>query len=467
MTDDRHLALSTTVRVGRVSRIAVGRRWILQNRNEALSLEMLGTVKLAQFTERRIEIHQFDQGLAVSGNRLHSRMTNDQGNPRVTLEIGVLAPTGMVPQFPTVVGPEHDNRVFRSTGFFESIKQHADIPVGVAHTGVIAMNQPLAQGNRKLFGCAGQWNVAVGPEFTGIHIPCVPGITGRHPRVVGQCKAVSLVQVPVLFRGHEWKVRLGEANSQKEWLSGCGKLLEPGGSNSRTVAVKVIPIRNVGRFGGRPASPAIPFSSVLQTRRIPILLAAHLDPLGPVVRVNSRAHFSVVDLPQANRRVTIALEMLIERDDFCPARSPIGDVKRPFPSELGVKAGHQGNPTGPTDRLIAIGPVELETGRSQAVDIGRLGTSAITPQFRPQIVNRDEEDIRSRRTRFLLTGKRLRETIGNEDQDYERQSSHREVRSCSVRANSKNTRPSLSRNPALSLSGRVSPWTVSNRNVLG
>ena len=82
---------------------------------------------------------------------------------------------------------------------------------------------------------------------------------------------------PSIFWGPRREGRLGEANSQNEWLSGSRKFLAPVRSNSRPVAVEVIPIRNIGRFGGRSTFSTIPFSTVLQTRWVSIDMVVMTD----------------------------------------------------------------------------------------------------------------------------------------------------------------------------------------------
>ena len=101
----------------------------------------------------------------------------------------------------------------------------------------------------------------------------------------------------------------------------------------------------------------------------------------------------MIDLAQADRGVAVLGEVLVERDGCGPAFPPAGDVVGPFTGVFGIKARHQRHATGAADGLVAVGPVEFQTRCGQAVEVRCDGPSAVAAQFRPQVIDCDEQDV--------------------------------------------------------------------------
>jgi hypothetical protein len=59
-----------------------------------------------------------------------------------------------------------------------------------------------------------------------------------------------------------------------------------------------------------------------------------------------------------------------------------------------MPAGEHAGPRWIAERELAIGPLEADSCRGQAVDAGRLDELvAIAAQFRPQVIDGDKEDV--------------------------------------------------------------------------
>ena len=118
----------------------------------------------------------------------------------------------MVAQLPAVVAPENDDGVIGKTLMVERVEQSADLGVGIADAGVVAVSQRLGKVGRN--GVAFR-HVGVGVQLTVV----MPGKgRGAVGQVVDQRQGnfLRVVQVPVFLRRDERQMRLEKADGKEE-----------------------------------------------------------------------------------------------------------------------------------------------------------------------------------------------------------------------------------------------------------
>ena len=143
-----------------------------------------------------------------------ARRFDDQRGVHRGLEAAVLAPECMLAQVPAVVAPKYDDCVVGQAEAVELVEQLADLGVGIAHAGVIAVNQIAGRiiGERA-FGR----NLGIGPQFSR----CVDRFIGRILRTVigcGKLNLLAIVEVPVFLRGNKRQVRFEKSDGQEKRL---------------------------------------------------------------------------------------------------------------------------------------------------------------------------------------------------------------------------------------------------------
>ena len=119
-----------------------------------------------------------------------------------------------------------------------------------------------------------------------------------------------------------------------------------------------------------------------------------VDPLVPVFGIHPGSGMSVVNLTQPDRAIAVVLEMLVEGEDVRVPLAPSADVKSLLLGQGGIKTSHDGKPGGSADRLLTVSPSEKHTRFGQQVDVGCLDSGGIGTQFRAEIVDGEEENVR-------------------------------------------------------------------------
>src|SRR5439155_3955556 len=104
-------------------------------------------------------------------------------------------------------------------------------------------------------------------------------------------------------------------------------------------------------------------------------------------------HAVVEDLARPDRRVALRAEMLGKGDDvgqvLPEVRGVLLDARR-----VGPPAGHEGRSARVAERILAVGAVEPDPSRRQAVDVRRPDERmAIAADAIVEIVRGDKEDI--------------------------------------------------------------------------
>jgi len=117
------------------------RLWVLQNRHQKLSHQMLWEVLHAgQFQQGRVDVQAGDQRRSPHAVR-HTWPEHEHGDPYGFLVHRDLIAQAVAAQVIPVVGEEYDDRVFKDAQRFESRDQLPDLMVKVADYGVISANE--------------------------------------------------------------------------------------------------------------------------------------------------------------------------------------------------------------------------------------------------------------------------------------------------------------------------------------
>jgi hypothetical protein len=101
----------------------------------------------------------------------------------------------------------------------------------------------------------------------------------------------------------------------------------------------------------------------------------------------------VEDLADVDRRVAVCAEVLRECDDVrhgvAEERIDVLDLQR-----IGPQAGQQARSRRTADGVPAIGPIETNAARRQAIDPRAMNVrDAVAAQLRPEVVHGEEQDI--------------------------------------------------------------------------
>ena len=113
---------------------------LLHQRDEAAALQVVGKRQTGKFAQGRVDVDELSQSRRLFAT-VDPRGLDDQRGVHRRLETAVLAPEGMLAQVPAVVAPQDDNRVVAQIQPIKFVQQLANLGVGVAHTGVIAVDE--------------------------------------------------------------------------------------------------------------------------------------------------------------------------------------------------------------------------------------------------------------------------------------------------------------------------------------
>ena len=107
-----------------------------------------------------------------------------------------------------MIAPEHDDGVFREAELIERGEEFADLRVGVAHAGVVAVTQGARGGRVEVLVLR---HVAVTAEFA-MTVVGVLGDAFHALTIVVEFEGCGIVEVPITLRGIERQVRLEKAH---------------------------------------------------------------------------------------------------------------------------------------------------------------------------------------------------------------------------------------------------------------
>ena len=114
----------------------------------------------------------------------------------------------------------------------------------------------------------------------------------------------------------------------------------------------------------------------------------------------------VIDLADARREVSVALEHLRQREHIGQYRPEIG-LQLVNARGIGPKTRQQRNPARTAQRKLVVGAIESHTARGQPIEVRRLHhRMTVDPHVVVEIVGHDDENVR--RATCLLGERRLR-----------------------------------------------------------
>src|SRR6476660_3093978 len=85
--------------------------WIVEEPLRAYTLQMLGLAQIGQIAQCWIDVNELDKRGGAVASCFCTWNRNQQGSVGVVFHIAVLAPTGVLAEFPAVIAPENDDRV--------------------------------------------------------------------------------------------------------------------------------------------------------------------------------------------------------------------------------------------------------------------------------------------------------------------------------------------------------------------
>ena len=204
---------------------------------------------------------------------------------------------------------------------------------------------------------------------------------------------LPVVKVPIFLRGAKGKVGFLESNCEKEG-GGIFSIFPQG--LFRLPADQSIHVGLVGHFRAfRCASLQSLALEVLLRRiaefRITVDVVDRID--APGNRILRRGTAAMQDLPDRPGMVTVLLEQLREGDRIGNGLPEVG-TQVPYPDRVRTTAGHQRETGRAANGQLTIRPLEKNALSGELVQVrGDCGLVAIATQGRPQIIDRDKQDV--------------------------------------------------------------------------
>jgi len=115
---------------------------IRQQRFETSSFHVFRNVDSRDTASCGAKIHEFDHGIALPPSGRHSRDTHQHGNLSVDIAVSLLAPTAMLPPFPTVIFPHNDKRTFVEPQISGPVDRCSNTSIHETNRGIVPVFQP-------------------------------------------------------------------------------------------------------------------------------------------------------------------------------------------------------------------------------------------------------------------------------------------------------------------------------------
>ena len=301
----------------------------------------------------------------------------------------------MIAKFPAVVAPEDDDGAVREAFFVQRIKEDAKVGVGIADGGVIAVTNLRCEFRRQrrerevlIFAR----HVGVGPEFAAIAVSDVGGSTDGEG-AGGVRNGLGVVEIPILLRGNERQVGLGNTDRQEEGLVLLFELSEGFSRQTHGLAVSIKIIGNIPGFEGHA------LALVLGVFLYDVGLGRGLGVgFGFGGHPRCRPGRLIVETAMENLthtlgEVTVLFEVLADGLDVWQCDAEVR-LQVPDAGSVGTFAGHDRRARGGAHGLLAISAVEHHAAFGEAVEVRRFDDGvAVAAQLRAQVIDGDEQDV--------------------------------------------------------------------------
>ena len=308
----------------------------------------------------------------------------------------MLTPHAVVAEVPAVIAPENDDRIFRETGFVEGGHDLAELGVHVTRRGIVAVDEAAREFVVERV-VAGRDAVVVA-EFAA-ELWRVVGSAFGSGQAGGLREFGGIVEVPVFFRRDEGEVGFEETDAHEERFARGGGGFEACDGFGGDLSVGVEIVGDVGGFdggavgflGGFFLRSGLGGRGIFGEGVLRGLRAKMRD--GPRGGVFEVAVTDVEEFAHRFRAVAGGAEILWERDGVGTRGA---EVCREIvdPERLWAKAREEGVAGRRADGLVAIGAVEAQGARGEAVDVrGFRIRVAVAAEDGFEVVDADEEDV--------------------------------------------------------------------------
>ena len=177
--------------------------------NQACSIESRRTRKTAQIHKRWKQVHQLGKRFCARATGFSSRRRDHARDPRIQFKVGCFSPERMFAQVISVIAQKHDGRALRNPRSVQRLEHLADLRVEVGHVCEVTMPH---LGRLRIWKILRRHSF---PKDLGAFVESNFGSLFR-TRTVEGLKVPAFVEVPVLLRSPERRVRLPETDCQKE-----------------------------------------------------------------------------------------------------------------------------------------------------------------------------------------------------------------------------------------------------------
>ena len=347
----------------------------------------------------------------------HAGGGENQRGIHVILRIAVFCPGIVFPQFPSVIPPENHDGVAPQPQAVQFRKNAAHLRVHIADAGIIGMLELPREVIRHMTG----WDIMIQAQLIAGQNRILGGGL-RAEGIRGELDFRGVVKVPIFLGRHEGEMRLDQAHREKEGRFFSGDILQGGDRQIRDLAIGIGIMRDLGALkrraarvqtvgGNLPGGVGLffagnrfaAFAVAIRFARRPVGIQLHIfrqginrrlgihPGNGPRLRIIKT---TVIELAHALDKIAVVLEQLRQGDHVRQRCAKMG-LQIPHPGRVRPRPGQQAGAGRRAHRLLAIGTIEDHALRRDAVDIRAADIiSAITTEFRTQIIHCNEQNVR-------------------------------------------------------------------------
>ncbi len=304
---------------------------VVQHGFETGAFQMAGQGQAGQIAQGGVDIDEFNQGVGTLAGLFHVGNRQDQRGVGVVFAVAVFAPGVVFAQLPAVIAPDDDDGIPAQVQAVQFIQHLADLRVGIAGGGVIAVFELTGQ----VIGDGFLGDTVIGTHFTAGEDGVFGGVFGQ--KFVGsQLNLGRIVEVPVALGRDEGEMGLDESNGQEEWLLFSGQVTQCFYRQFGDFAIGEGVVGDIGAFEGRAAgvktgdflafAVCVDFVLTLVERQVFRQGIAHAGGIlpgdGPGGRIVVAA---VVNLAHTLHEIAVLFEMLAESDHVGDCGPEMGD----------------------------------------------------------------------------------------------------------------------------------------------
>jgi len=356
----------------------------LEERTQAFALEIRWRLEPAEIGEGGIEVHELDRARGNADDFCFWQ-GYDEGDTSGFFKEQLFLPLAVLAKTPAVVAPEENDGVVAELQAIERVEDFADLGIHEADAGEVG-----ALKDAKLFF----FETVVGGFDRQSDRRDFGDVLGR---LFGEGNFFEWVKIEVFARGDVRDMGTIEADSEEEGL--VFVRFEEADRFGSDLAVGLF---FIGAFSLHPAERSTETAAGQKIDDVGFIVAVTapwVDEFVPgrgIVKA-AGADLSrdavVVKLPHARGEIAVVLEELRQRDYV---REDLADRSGVVVNAggVGAKTAQERRAAGIAERILAVGAVEADAARGEAVNVWRFDERmVVAAEGGVEVVNGDEENV--------------------------------------------------------------------------